>query len=103
MVEEQGDLEASLARIYRLQLFREEFNVADTLAEGCRELKNMIEMFPNHFLSFSYSQEYGSYCFVFDMAGWDVNSLVSSGAKVDRWIRSAYYFLNVRSPDSCLY
>lgn len=93
-----GDVEASLKRVYHLQLFREEHDIMETANACDRAIRKLIEMLPNYFMSFSLNEEEGGYCLVNDYTGWDMKVL-SSGKKVDEWIQGNYFMLNAMNPD----
>lgn len=101
---ERGDIESAMETLYRLQLFREEYKVAETLEESNQDLIRMVEIFPGHALSFSITRAEGHpgeeyfYCYVYDMKGWNLKAL-SSNEKVERFVRMVYYFMNAINPD----
>jgi CRAL/TRIO domain len=55
-------------RLYKLQCFRDEYRIQDTVEEGVTLIHQLMEMMPGYLLSVDFAPRYGSYIFVWDFA-----------------------------------
>lgn len=66
--QEQEDMDAILARMYKLKAFKREYKIEDSPEEGVRLIQQMMELMPGYLLSVDFAPRYGSYIFVLDYA-----------------------------------
>lgn len=64
-----------MERLYKLQCFREEYKIQDTVEEGVRMIQRLMEMMPGYLLSVDFAARYGSYIAVFDRAAFQPSKL----------------------------
>jgi hypothetical protein len=94
----RGDVEVALEKCLGLQEYRKEYSVLDTYEEGGRCCQDIFEMFPEEFLSFSFSARDGTYVVMQDIGKFDPTVL--GGPKMaDKWLKSMYYLHNVFCPE----
>ena len=62
------DTEVIVDRLYKLQSFRKEYKIYDTVEEGMGLIYKLMQLFPGYILSVDFAPRYGSYIFVFDFA-----------------------------------
>ena len=55
-------------RLYKLQCFRDEYRIQDTVEEGVSLIHQLMEIMPGYLLSVDFAPRYGSYIFVWDFA-----------------------------------
>ena len=55
-------------RLYKLQCFRDEYRIHDTVEEGVSLIHQLMEIMPGYLLSVDFAPRYGSYIFVWDFA-----------------------------------
>ncbi|CAB9506111.1 expressed unknown protein [Seminavis robusta] len=96
---DRGDLQAALERAAHMQAFREEYKILDSMEDGMRSLKTTLQVFPAAFLSFSYSNSHGSYCFVYDMAAFDLYKLNKQPGLFQSGMWGIYYLGHCMAPD----
>ena len=95
----EGDnIEAALERAHGLQMFRQEYDIQETLDDGVRCFTGLIDLFPRFHLCFTYSAEQGNYVFIYDMAQFDLR-LLTNDKRIRYWLGGTYYCLTVISPD----
>ncbi|CAB9530842.1 expressed unknown protein [Seminavis robusta] len=63
----QGDTEAAVENALRLQEFRQDNDILDTLNDSRRAVAKLIKLFPEVYLSYSFNPDDGNYSFAFDM------------------------------------
>ena len=94
-----GDnVERALDRIRHFQLFKEEYQLEDTIEEGNRIMNGFFELQPNAVLSVSYNAIDGNYMYLYDQAEFDPNRIQTP----EQWRTSllyAYYLFQAMSPD----
>ena len=95
---ERGNVPAALDRAARMQAFREEYGVLDTLADARRHLKGLVESMPGLFLSFSFNQGDSNYAVVLDVTKFDM-SAIRTHEGVSSCIKGWYYLLQALAPD----
>ena len=95
---EHDNVDAALKRALHLQTFREEYGVRDSDTAGRQEIKNFIELFPKHWLSFSFNKSDGNYVFVYDMKSFNPR-LLKTPEKFDNFMRATYYIVNCLTVD----
>lgn len=83
---------------YGLQDFRQEYGLVDDYAEGSRWLEKVVQLFPEHPLSYSFSPRDGTYVFLHDMSKFEPNAITSAEPE-DDWIKSMYFWHHVFNPD----
>lgn len=88
----------ALSRAEDLQKFRQEYDIQDTFEDGYRSLKGLFELFPEQWLSFTFSYEDGTYVAVQDLSKFDARVLTSP-AKVRTCLAASYYLIHVVGPD----
>lgn len=94
----EDNAEDAVRRAYGLQAFREEYNILDTYEDGCRYIRAMIDLFPEEFLSFSFSHQDGTYVLVHDASKLKTTNLTTP-KKVEAFFAAAYYFHQAMIPD----
>ncbi|CAB9503857.1 expressed unknown protein [Seminavis robusta] len=97
---EQGNVEAAVRRTHNLQEIRQEYDIVDSFERGRRALHQSFQLYPEHFLSFSYSYQYGSYVLVVDFAKQPTVQLFHSHIEgMKPKLREIYYMNQIVSPD----
>ena len=94
----RGNLEDAIRRVTGLQYYRQEYNILDTLQDGCRQMKKMIDLFPRQLLSFSFSVNEGTYVLIHDMTELDTTAL-NTPEKARSWMAGSYYIHATMCPD----
>ena len=94
----KDNVEDAIERCYGMQEFREEYKIVDTYQQGALYLKRILELFPEQFLSFSYSDEEGKYVFVHDVEKFDTSAFTTAEL-ADDWLRMMYYTHLLFYPD----
>lgn len=95
---ERGNVPAALDRAARMQAFREEYGVLDTLADARRHLEALVDSMPGLFLSFSFNQCDSNYAVVLDVTKFDM-SAIQTHERVSSCIKGWYYLLQALTPD----
>ena len=85
---EQDNIEAAVERAYKLQLFQKEYGTLDSVADGMRHLRNLVEMFPKYLLSFAFDGD--NTIFVYNYKGFDRRAL-NTPEKLRTWFVGCYY------------
>ena len=96
----KGDVDEALAMAYRLQVFREEHQIRDSLADGMQKVCRLMKLFPTLLLSLDSDGELATtnnVC-VFDYKGYRADVL-SSQENVSTWLGAWYYILTSLCPD----
>jgi hypothetical protein len=95
---EEDLIEDAVQRCLGLQEFRIEYKIADTYDEGSRLYQEVFNLFPEVYLSFSFSEREGTYIYVKDNSKFDPK-VFTSAELADNWLRAMYYFFAVFFPD----
>jgi len=62
------EMDVVVERAYKLQCFKKEYKIQDTLEEGLYLIHQLMQRFPGFVLSVDFAPRYGSYIFVYDYA-----------------------------------
>ena len=94
----KDDVEDAIQRCYGMQGFRQEYKITDSLEQGRRYLAIPFQLFPQQVLTFSFSQEEGTYVFAHDCTKFEPKRFTSS-TLADDWMMSMYYSHFAFMPD----
>lgn len=94
----KDDVEDAIHRCYGMQGFRQEYKLVDTYEQGCKYLKTTLQLFPEMFLSFSYSEHEGRFVFVHDAEKFEPKAFTTADM-ADDWMRMCYYTHFIYFPD----
>jgi hypothetical protein len=94
----KGNLEDAIRRVTGLQHYRQEYNILDTLQDGCQQMKMLFEFFPEQFLDFSFSLSGGTYVLIHDVTKMDT-AVLNTAEKVQKFMAAAYYLHTTMCPD----
>ena len=86
----KDNVEDAIERCYGMKEFRQEYKIVDTYEQGEHYLKKIVQLFPEQFLSLSYSNDEGKYVFVHDVEKFDTKAFTSAEL-ADDWLRMMYY------------
>ena len=92
------NVDDAVQRAQALQHFRQEYAIADTLSEGYRAIKDLVELFPGAFLSNYFNEEVGIHVLVHDHSKYETSSL-KTPEKVRKWFVGLYYMSQSGAPD----
>lgn len=92
------DIPNAIRRAYGLQEFRQEYKILDNLEEGCHRLRGLVDMFPEEFLSFSFSEQESIYVLIHDLSKLNFEAL-KSPKDVHRFFAGAFYLHTIFCPD----
>lgn len=95
----QGNTEAGVDRALHLQLFREEYNILDTLEESRKMIPDIMELLPGVALSLSYNHRDGNYVFVYDMGAFDFKKALQTPENARVLLAGCYYICHALCPD----
>lgn len=90
-LEDEDATKALMQRMYKLQYFREDYKIQDTVEEGVRMIQRLMEMMPGYLLSVDFAARYGSYIAVFDRAAFQPAKLATPEDM--RTFLGAYYYI----------
>ena len=93
------DVADAVARVQGLQHFRQEYDINDTLQDGCQALQGMIKLLPQHELAFGFSHSDGCYINVSDMAKYEPAKKITRHREEIQWFAGSYYQLQAINPD----
>lgn len=93
------NVEDALWRASGLQTFRQEYSVLDSLAEGCRLVKDLVGLFPELYLSLSYAPSEHRYTLAYDLSKHSSQTIKDSHHNFITWIKSGYYMAVMMNPD----
>jgi phenylalanyl-tRNA synthetase alpha subunit len=94
----RGNVKDAIRRVTGLQHYRQEYNILDTLQDGCQQLLKLFDLFPEQFLSFSFSESEGTYVLIHDATKFDTTAL-NTPEKVQSFMAAAYYLEATKCPD----
>lgn len=94
----EDDVTDAIERAFGLQIFREEYKIYDTREDGQRQMRNLLKLFPEQFLSFSFSQNDGTYVIIHDATKMNTTCLTTA-EKINDWFAACYYIHTSMSPD----
>ena len=63
--------------IYKLQCFREEYRIQDTIEEGAQLMRELMLSQPGYILSVDFAPKFRTYIYVFDFAAFDPSKIKS--------------------------
>lgn len=96
---ERGNVESALRRARQLQEFKAEYRPMDSEADGFHHLGELVRIFPEFLLSFSFdSESTGSYVLVHNFRGFSSKALNTS-EKLRTYFCGCYYILTCFCPD----
>ncbi|CAB9511535.1 expressed unknown protein [Seminavis robusta] len=78
--------------------FRQEYGILDSVIDGCKHMRRMVELFPLHLLSFSFSYNEGTYVLIQDVPELDTTQL-DTPENVNSFMAATYYLHTTYSPD----
>ena len=82
-----------------LQHFKKEYRISDSLEDGCQNLRRLVHLFPEHFLSFSFSHQDSMYVNFVDMAKCDPSTQITTRRDEVHWFAGSYYVMHALFPD----
>eukprot|EP00797_Seminavis_robusta_P031198 Sro670_g184720.2 (261) ;mRNA; r:42208-42990 len=88
---DKGDMANAMERIHHMQLFREEYDIQDTVAQGQRSVAAFMELFPEFYLSFGYNSAGGNYTLVFDISRMHGSVIKNQPRGYKTWFQAIYY------------
>lgn len=94
----QDNVTDAVRRAYGLQHFKEAYGIEDGLQQGRRCMQSYTNLFPTQLLSFSFSQNDGTYVLVHDASKLDTVGLAKRGES-DLWFIQSFYIHTALSPD----
>jgi hypothetical protein len=98
LVVQKDDVEEAARRALGLQGFKQEYKILDTFEEGCRCFEKAIQLNPDYFLGYTFSEKEGTYVFVHDLAKLDASTF-NTPEKVEDWLRLYYYLHTMHCND----
>ena len=98
-VVDRGDLEASVARILKLQEFRQEYNIVDDFENASRSMHRFFDLFPGWMLNFSFEPDEGSYSWVMDLNIFDLSTLKTNPEAESLLAKGSYHRGSMFTPD----
>ncbi|CAB9528152.1 expressed unknown protein [Seminavis robusta] len=92
------DVETAVDRVRHFQLFKDEYQLDDTAAQGSHVMRKFFNQHPNTVLSVSYNAIDGNYVYIYDQAKFNPNNIQTP----DDWntgLLYCYYPFQAMSPD----
>ena len=96
---ERDNIQNAIERVQGLQTFQEEYSIASSLQDGIQALEDLVELFPELYLSFSYSYDEQSYVLLYDATKWNA-ALLQSPDALNKQLKASYYMNLVFNPDA---
>lgn len=84
-------MEKIIDRIYKLQCFKSEYGLNDTVEEGSTLMRKLILSQPGYILSVDFAPKYGAYIFVFDFAAFNPTRCTRSKHDLRIFMGGIYY------------
>ncbi|CAB9501400.1 expressed unknown protein [Seminavis robusta] len=94
----QGGIEAAVERALRLQTFRQEYDILDTLTDSRRALPKHIKLFPKHYLAYNFNKEDGNYYLVADVTQFSMDKMTRT-EMFTAFNAGEYYLFHAMSAD----
>lgn len=94
----KGDVGSGVDCAIRLQAFREEYGIKDTVEDGRRRLCDLFQLLPRHVLDFGQRPD-GTYFFLVDLAQFDGAAKLTNEDKMKAYLGGCYYLYHACCPD----
>ena len=85
------DLEVIVDRLSKLQAFRQEYKIMDSVEEGISLIYKLMELMPGYILSVDFAPRYGSYILVSDFAAFFPERVRNSRENMRIYMGGLYY------------
>lgn len=92
-------LEKLLDMAKGIETFKREFNIRDTLEEGCRALQELVELVPTLLLYYGFDRIQGTCTCALDVNGVDATNINSTPRNYDAFMVGLYYLHHAFSYD----
>ncbi|CAB9530245.1 expressed unknown protein [Seminavis robusta] len=97
-VVEEGNMESAIDRVYKLQHYRQEYDVLDTFSESKRRLRELMQLMPGHILYVGFSPLDSNYMGALDFTKMNPSAL-SSIRGTKSLFAGLYYINHTINPD----
>ncbi|CAB9500044.1 expressed unknown protein [Seminavis robusta] len=97
-VVEEGNMESAMDRVYKLQHYRQEYDVLDSFSESKRRLRELMKLMPGHILYLGFSPQDSNYMLALDFTKVKASAFTSIDA-TKSYFAGLYYLHHTINPD----